>query len=200
METNFSFLIINDILIQDNKNYMNKKHLIIISCILLIGLVAGVWQYIETFKVEIASAARTAGVPNPGHAWSTIECSTSNMCVDTSGVGIGTNAPAGKLHIVNSGFNPVSNATGGLIMDGAYGGGLIFKDTAYAGIWTSNSGQTLNFGVNGSSGGFGSATGKMSILSTGQIRVCDSNSVCGILQVKCYAAPTDACYILYDPS
>ncbi len=79
---------------------MNKKHLIIISCLLLIGLTAGLWQYIQIIKPEMVSAV-TVGTPNPGHTWASMECNASSICIDTVAnlVGIGTATPAAKLHV-----------------------------------------------------------------------------------------------------
>lgn len=61
----------------------------------------------------------------------------------------------------SSTFNPTNSTSSALMLTGPYGGGLIFKDTAYGGLWMSDSGQTLNFASNGSGSGFGSSYGQM---------------------------------------
>ena len=56
---------------------MNKKRIYIISStLLLIGLFAGIVQYVGMFDALYAAAT------NPGHSWSQMECSTA-LCVDT---------------------------------------------------------------------------------------------------------------------
>ena len=69
---------------------------------------------------------------------------------------------------INNGtnFNPAANVNAALVPFGDYGGGLVFNDTNYAGIWTSGSGTALNFDVNGSVGGFGSGIGAMTLEQT----------------------------------
>jgi len=74
---------------------MNKKRIYIISStLLLIGLFAGVVQYVGMFDALYAAAV------NPGHSWSQMECSDV-FCVDTINgrVGIGISSPSNKLHI-----------------------------------------------------------------------------------------------------
>ena len=68
---------------------MNKKRIYIISStLLLIGLFAGVIQYVGMFDALYAAAT------NPGHSWSQMECSTA-LCIDTTNnrVGVGTMTP-----------------------------------------------------------------------------------------------------------
>ncbi len=89
-------------------------------------------------------------------------------------VGIGTTGPNGKLDISSTVFSPITNVAGALFLEGSYGGGIVFKDTAYAGIWTADSGQTLNFGSAGSSGGFGGDHGQM-VLKNGNVGIGKSS-------------------------
>jgi len=57
---------------------MNKKRIYIISStLLLIGLFAGVVQYVGTFDALYAAAT------NPGHSWSQMECS-EDLCIDAA--------------------------------------------------------------------------------------------------------------------
>jgi len=77
---------------------MNKKRIYIISStLLLIGLFAGVVQYVGMFDALYAAAV------NPGHSWSQMECSTA-LCIDTvnSRVGIGTKTPQANLDIAGN--------------------------------------------------------------------------------------------------
>ncbi len=74
---------------------MNKKRFYIISStLLLIGLFAGVVQYVGTFDALYAAAV------NPGHSWSQMEC-TDTFCIDTNNkrIGIGTILPLEALEI-----------------------------------------------------------------------------------------------------
>ncbi|MFA6368578.1 MAG: hypothetical protein WCX10_08485, partial [Bacteroidales bacterium] len=74
---------------------MNKKRFYIISStLLLIGLFAGVIQYVGMFDALYAAAT------NPGHSWSQMECSTA-LCIDTTNnrVGVGTMNPTQTLEI-----------------------------------------------------------------------------------------------------
>jgi|GEM_PF-2992777 len=88
---------------------MKKQKIIIISGVILLGLIASVYQYAVTFKTESASAV-TVGTSNPGHSLSQLECSAGSLCIDTvnNRVGIGTNNPAYKLD-VNGTLNLNSN-------------------------------------------------------------------------------------------
>lgn len=71
---------------------MKKQHLFIISSVLLFGLLFAFFQYYQSFKTEDVSAV-TVGVPNPGHAWSLMECSSDTLCIDGTSkrLGLGTN-------------------------------------------------------------------------------------------------------------
>ena len=72
---------------------MNKKRFYITSStLLLIGLFAGVVQYVGMFDALYAAAT------NPGHSWNQMECST-DLCVTSTGVGIGTASPTAELHV-----------------------------------------------------------------------------------------------------
>jgi len=74
---------------------MNKKRFYIISStLLLIGLFAGVVQYIGVIDTIYAA------INNPGHSWSEMECSTA-LCIDTTNnrVGVGTMNPTQTLEI-----------------------------------------------------------------------------------------------------
>ncbi|MFA5169484.1 MAG: tail fiber domain-containing protein [Candidatus Paceibacterota bacterium] len=81
---------------------MNKQKYLIIFIVLFLGLGFCIYQYLETFKTEVASATST--VPNPGHLWSSMECNSDTLCVDTvnNRLGIGTASPAAKIDIVGS--------------------------------------------------------------------------------------------------
>jgi len=78
---------------------MNKQKYLIIFIVLFLGLGFSVYQYSETFKTEVASATST--VPNPGHLWSSMECNSDSLCVDTTNnrLGIGTTTPGVKLEV-----------------------------------------------------------------------------------------------------
>ena len=85
---------------------MNKKRFYIVSStLLLIGLFAGVVQYVGMFDALYAAAV------NPGHSWSQMECSTA-LCIDTTNnrVGVGTMTPSQKLTV--NGI--VESTTGGI--------------------------------------------------------------------------------------
>jgi len=117
--------------------------------------------------------------------------------IDTNGnVGIGTDASGGKLEIANStSFNPAANVTSAVKLGGSFGGGLVFADTAYAGIWTVDNGQTLAFASNGTSGGFGSGYGQM-VLKNGNVGIGNSSpgaklDVAGNIKVGSNSATCD---------
>jgi len=80
---------------------MKKQHLFITLMVFFIGLVFLMCQYYEAFRTEKVSAV-TVGVPNPGHLWSSMECSSDTLCVDMSNkrLGIGTNNPTKTLDVV----------------------------------------------------------------------------------------------------
>jgi hypothetical protein len=75
------------------------KYILIVS-LLIVSISFGIFQSVSNFKAEEVSAV-TVGVPNPGHAWSTMECSGDSLCIDPIGskLGIGTNTPSQKLEV-----------------------------------------------------------------------------------------------------
>jgi hypothetical protein len=87
----------------------------------------------------------------------------------------GTVSPVERLRIDSSGthtfsngsFNPSTNALGIITLTGSYGGGIVFSDTAFIGLWSQSSGTEFHIGVNGTSGGISSQyTFASSLLST----------------------------------
>ncbi|MFA5163044.1 MAG: tail fiber domain-containing protein [Patescibacteria group bacterium] len=99
-------------------------------------------------------------------------------------------------------FNPSNSTSSALMLTGPYGGGLIFKDTAYGGLWMSDSGQTLNFASNGSGSGFGSTYGQM-VLKNGNVGISTTNPtrplhVVGNVQVDSGSVTADAFYYNSD--
>jgi len=82
---------------------MNKKQYIIFFSLIIVGLFFGLIQYFSALRTEFASAVAT-GTPNPGHSWSTMECSSDTLCIDTVNkrLGIGTNTPATELDVVGN--------------------------------------------------------------------------------------------------
>jgi hypothetical protein len=59
---------------------MNKKRFLIMFLILVvIGLIISTYQYVETMKTDVASAAQT--IPNPGHSWSSMESGPDSIQV-----------------------------------------------------------------------------------------------------------------------
>ncbi|MFN3819180.1 tail fiber domain-containing protein [Blastomonas sp.] len=68
----------------------------------------------------------------------------------SGGLGIGTETPAGAVHVRWNGYDPFGNTTPAMTLDGAYGGGLIFRDGAgYVGLWATESGDALNVSLGG---------------------------------------------------
>jgi len=76
---------------------MKNKHLIIFFSLIMIGLSAGIYQYVRVFQTEIVGAYN-ATKPANGHSWSEMQC-TSDLCVTDGKVGIGTDAPSQKLEV-----------------------------------------------------------------------------------------------------
>ena len=135
---------------------MQKKHWIIMALILFFLLSLEVYEYIKVSRENEEASAITVGVPNPGHAWSTMECSSNTLCLDnTNGyVGIGTNTPTTKLDVkgvLNLNSNKITNvalptsstdAATKAYVDAA-GGGVY--DTCYV-LNSSTSGLACNSG------------------------------------------------------
>ena len=97
-------------------------------------------------------------------------------------VGIGTENPTNPLTINNQSFYPAQNVNSGVMIGppngAAYGGGILMKDYShYAGMWTTENGATLNFGAGGTSSGFGSPYGKVSIDKDGNVAAAGSVAV-----------------------
>jgi len=78
---------------------MKKNYLFIISIIIFLGLTFSIYQYYNAFKTEGVLA--TSVTPNPGHAWSQMECNSDTLCIDmvNNRLGIGTNAPTKTLDV-----------------------------------------------------------------------------------------------------
>jgi len=94
---------------------IQKRHLFIILAVILLGFIFSIIQYFEALKTEDVSAV-TVGVPNPGHAWSLMECSSDTLCIDGTNkrLGLGTNTPAYKLDVTGD-----VNITGSLYINGS---------------------------------------------------------------------------------
>ena len=77
---------------------MKKQYLLLAA--LFLGLVFLTCQYYQAFEVE--SVFATSTVPNPGHLWSSMECNSDSLCIDTTNnrLGIGTASPGGPLDIL----------------------------------------------------------------------------------------------------
>lgn len=68
--------------------------------------------------------------------------------VSSGGLGIGTQTPAGGLHVRWNSFHPLVNTSAALTLEGAYGGGLVLQDSpGFVGFWASEGGDTLNIGL-----------------------------------------------------
>jgi hypothetical protein len=79
--------------------HTKTKYILIVS-LLIISISFGIFQSVVNFKAEEVSAV-TVGTPNPGHAWTSMECSGDSLCIDPTGskLGIGTNTPSQKLEV-----------------------------------------------------------------------------------------------------
>ncbi|MDD4074419.1 MAG: hypothetical protein PHU17_02785 [Candidatus Pacebacteria bacterium] len=84
-------------------NYINRKinlfnvkknNIIILSLFIFLTLGIVLFNYANQLTSLIAEAV----APNPGHSWSELEC-TNDLCVTSTGVGIGTLNPTAKLHV-----------------------------------------------------------------------------------------------------
>ncbi len=82
---------------------MNKQKYLILFSVLLLGFGFSVYQYFQALGTDSVSAV-TVGTPDPGHAWSQMECSADSLCVDTvnNRLGIGTNTPTYKLDVTGT--------------------------------------------------------------------------------------------------
>ncbi len=82
------------------KIQIKKSYVFAIVFLMLIALISSVCQYMNIMKTEDVSAV-TVGTPNPGHTWSSMECSADSLCIDPAGnkLGIGTNTPSQKLEV-----------------------------------------------------------------------------------------------------
>ncbi len=77
---------------------IDKTILVTLSfLIVLVGV--ELYQYSQTNKIYPISASST--IPNPGHTWSSMECSSDSLCINTTNnyVGIGTDSPSSKLEV-----------------------------------------------------------------------------------------------------
>jgi hypothetical protein len=83
---------------------MKKEHIkyILLLLVMFLGIIASIYQYIETFRSEMVSAYE-AGKPANGHNWDEMQC-TEDLCVNTvnNRLGIETATPSAKLEIDGS--------------------------------------------------------------------------------------------------
>lgn len=78
---------------------------------------------------------------------------TGGVISDLDGLGVGVTAPAQGIETSSSAFNPFANGDAALVVGGAYGGGILIKDsTGRLGFWGQDGGATLHFGIGSSSG------------------------------------------------
>lgn len=76
---------------------MKKNNIIILSLLIFLTLGIVLFNYANQLTSLIAEAV----APNPGHSWSELEC-TNDLCVTSTGVGIGTASPTAKLHVAGN--------------------------------------------------------------------------------------------------
>ncbi len=167
-------------------------------------LVGGNWTAVQAGggwikgggRVTLETITDNVGIGTNSPA-ATFEVGANHTLVVNAGsgeVGIGTTSLNGKLDISSSAFSPITNVAGALFLEGSYGGGIVFKDTAYAGIWSSDSAQTLNFGSAGSAGGFGGTYGQMVLknknVGIGASSPISSLEVNGDLKLDARSAPS----------
>ncbi|MDD0853719.1 hypothetical protein HBN50_11465 [Halobacteriovorax sp. GB3] len=125
---------------------------------------------VDHFKIGYSGSDSESG--SGALTFSTPESSTILKMNRLGKVGVGVNPSGAKLHINNSTtFDPASNSNAALLLDGSSGGGIVFKDSGYGGIWMSGSGTTMNFKTNGASSGFGSTEGSLVLNDSGNLGV-----------------------------
>lgn len=124
---------------------MKKQYLIGLFLLLGIGMIAGVYQYINFFQAEMVGAYSTTKPAN-GHSWQEMQC-TDSMCIDTTNkrVGIGTDAPSVSLDVTGSikASGDVCNGTGNCLSSlatltnacGAAATNYAYTATAYSGAY-----------------------------------------------------------------
>jgi len=78
-----------------------RKARIFLSILLvIIGIGFAVFQYLETFHSELASAYNSSK-PVAGHSWSEMQC-TSDVCITDGKIGMGTDNPQNKLEVTGN--------------------------------------------------------------------------------------------------
>ncbi len=94
---------------------IKKSYVFTIAFLVTITLVFSVYQYFQALETGSVSAV-TVGTPDPGHAWSQMECSADSLCVDTvnNRLGVGTNTPGEKL-TVSGNLSITGSMTGGTV-------------------------------------------------------------------------------------
>ena len=153
---------------------MKKQHLFIISSVLLFGLLFAFFQYYQSFKTEDVSAV-TIGVPNPGHAWSLMECSSDTLCIDETNkrLGVGTASPTTKLYVAGGDIGLASLNDGNIRLtiqgNSSDGKGHIFTSGTYSLILNENGG---NVGI-----GTTSPTFKLSVAGNERLQQTAGNEV-----------------------
>lgn len=79
----------------------SKRIKIFLSFLLIIiGIGFAIFQYVETFHSELASAYNSSK-PVAGHSWSEMQC-TSDLCINGGKVGMGTDNPQNKLEVTGN--------------------------------------------------------------------------------------------------
>jgi hypothetical protein len=119
---------------------MKKQNYLIVLFVIFLGLSFSIYQYFQAFKTENVSAV-TINTPNPGHTWSSMECSGDSLCIDPTGskLGIGTNTPSEKL-TVNGNLSITGSMTGGTVPWSRLGS---FPSACPAGQYVTTIGGTL---------------------------------------------------------
>ena len=71
----------------------------------------------------------------------------------TGNVGIGTDAPTNRLHVVAQSYNPFTNASSNIFTEGAYGGGILMRDgNKFGGMYLLDGGANMRFNMKSSAG------------------------------------------------